>query len=384
MTPLVDWFTLVSAAARTVVTSRYPQNWNRLKFLVLFAFLWPIIRVVTGLALALDHVLYPDFKDVEIKRPLFIVGNLRTGSTLMFRTLAKDDESIAYFRMVDLFLPAISMKRAVSAVGRLDARLGGYGHRMMQRFDENFLVEYSRMHDTGFLKPEEDDFGLFLHLSSAAMFELFPMVQRFRRFLYVDQEMELTEQAQVMTYYRRLVQRQLYHVGAHKQFVSKNPLFSFKIEALKRTFPDAHFVTLVRTPVSTVVSTASLFHYVWHESGALPPGQLDMETIFDWCEAMYKHPQETLSTLPPERSVVVRYDELVADPGGTIRGVFQRFYLPVAASLESVFVEASTSQRAFKSGHKYSLDRWGVTEADIYARFHDVYQTYGFEKPAAA
>ena len=41
MTPVVDYFTLIGAALRTVLTAPWPQNWRRFKWLFIFAIIWP-------------------------------------------------------------------------------------------------------------------------------------------------------------------------------------------------------------------------------------------------------------------------------------------------------------------------------------------------------
>lgn len=381
MDPIIDWYYLLAAATRTVATSRWPQNWRRFKFLLLFLIVWPVLKAIAVPCLLLDHLLYPGFKKVQIREPLFIVGNLRTGSTLLYRTLALDTENVACFRMIDTFLPAITMKRAAAWLGRLDTALGGPGARWVRRFDETFLADWSRIHDTGFLKPEEDELALLLHLASGSMFELFPSVSRFRRLLFVDSEMGGSEQRKVMGYYENLVRRHLHHLGPHKRFVSKNPLFSGKLECLARTFPDARFICLVRSPASTVPSTASLFHFLWHESGALAPGTLDMDTVLELCDHFYRHPRLVLAELGPERAVTVRFDDLVADPSGTIRGIWRHFDLPITPGLELVLQESGERQRSWKSEHRYKGCIWGVSEQDLYHRFKDVYLAYDFPAP---
>ena len=330
------------------------------------------------------HGLIETFRKVEIREPLFIVGNLRTGSTLLYRTLARDEENFACFRMVDAFLPAITMKKAAAAIGRVDAWLGGYGARVVQALDDAFLSEYSRIHDTGFLKPEEDEFTLLLDLCSASMFELFPTVERFRRFFYLDQEMHPGERAKVMKRYKWLVKRQLYHLGPHKRFLSKNPLFSCKIDSLNRTFPDAKFICLVRNPVNTVLSTASLFHFVWHQTGALSPDEQDMDTIMEFCGAFYRYPQKKLTEFGPDRTLFVQFKDLVTDPGRTVRTIFDALHIPIPMSLVRVLADATPRQRKFKSKHKYTAESWGITEAEIYEAFEDVYESYGFDPPEAA
>lgn len=384
MTPVVDYFTLIAAATRTVLTAPWPQNWRRFKWLFIFAIIWPFLRLVSVITLLLDHVLYPGFRKQEIKEPLFIVGNLRTGSTLMYRTLAEDKENFAYFRMLDAFMPAISLKRAVAFIGRVDARLGGYGARVVQYLDNAFLDEYSRIHDTGFLKPEEDEFALLNYMCSASMYELFPMVRRFRRLFFVDQEMSAKEQDRVMQRYKKLVRRQLYFAGGDKRFLSKNPLFTNKLGVLRRTFPDARFACLVRHPVNTVLSTASLFHFVWHETGALAPNQKDMGTVLEFCRCFYNQPRKCLHDLGPDQLCVMQFDELVSNPGGAMRRMLNNFEFPVSEDLDEILAEIGNRQKRYKSKHSYSLDAWGVTESEIYEKFHDVYTEHNYARPESA
>jgi len=384
MTPVVDYFTLIGAALRTVLTAPWPQNWRRFKWLFIFAIIWPILRLSIVFFLALDHLIYPGFRKQKITRPLFIVGNLRTGSTLMYRTLAEASDDYACFRMLDAFMPAISMKRAVAFLGRVDAKLGGYGARVVKYLDEAFLDEYSRIHDTGFLKPEEDEFALLNYMCSAAMYELFPAVRRFRRLFYVDQEMSTGEQDRIMRRYMNMVKRQLYHAGGDKRFLSKNPLFTNKLGVLRRTFPDARFACLVRHPVNTVLSTASLFHFVWHETGALPPDQKDMGTVLEFCRCFYNQPRKCLHDLDSRQLCVLKFDDLVRDPGVAMRNMLNDFDFPISDNLDEILQAAGPKQKRYKSQHSYSLAAWGVTENEIYEQFQDVYAEHNYTRPEAA
>ena len=381
--PILDYFTLIAAAARTVITSGWPQNWRRFKFLFLFSVAWPLMKAVSLPCLMLDYVLYPGFAKLEVKEPLFIVGNWRTGSTMLYRTIARDEDNIACFTFLDAFLPAISMKRAWGVLQRLDARLGGLGARIGTKVDDLFLSEYSRIHPMGFMMPEEDEHALLVDLCSASMFELFPMVKRFRRLFFVDQEMPRIQREFVMQRYHKLVKRQLYHLGPHKRFISKNPLFTHKIQSLARHFPDAKFVHLVRNPVNTVVSTASLFHFVWHETGALPPGQQDMDTVLEFCHTGYQHAARCGAEIDVGRWVDVRFDDLVAKPGGTIRMLWDHFHWPVTPSLDVALSTAGARQKKWRNPHKYTAAQFGLSEAQIYNEFRYVYDEHDFPPPAA-
>ncbi len=380
--PFLDWFTLVTAAARTVFSSRWPQNWRRFKFLFLFTVLWPWLKLFAFPCLMLDYILYPGFHKIPVKEPLFIVGNWRTGSTMLYRNIARDTDNVACFTFLDALLPAICMKRAVARLQRIDRWLGGWGAKVGAKIDDLFLAEYSRIHPMGFMLPEEDEHALLVDLCSASMFELFPMVKRFRRLFFVDQEMPRLQREFVMQRYAKLVRRQLYHLGPHKRFVAKNPLFTHKIKSLATHFPDAKFVHLVRNPVNTVVSTASLFHFVWHETGALPPDQQDMDTVMEFCHEGYQHAARCGGELEDSRWVNVRFQEPIGDPEGTIRMLWERFGWPVNPNLADVLATASTRQKKWRNKHTYTPAQFGLTESGIYEDFRYVYDEYGFPPPA--
>ena len=63
---------------------------QRIKTLIGMLVLLPLIRLVTFLSMALDEVLFPAYRQQRIERPLFIIGNFRTGTTFLQRLMARD------------------------------------------------------------------------------------------------------------------------------------------------------------------------------------------------------------------------------------------------------------------------------------------------------
>ena len=79
--------------------------------IVLFIFIfYPFWQLSLRAAYLLDNLFYPDHQDQEIKEPVFIVGNFRSGTTFLHRLLNKDDQSTS-FSSWELYL-------APSVVGR--------------------------------------------------------------------------------------------------------------------------------------------------------------------------------------------------------------------------------------------------------------------------
>ena len=103
------------------------QRWRRLRFLLLFALVLPPVFVVSQLTLALDHLFFPGFRDVQVKRPLFIVGQPRTGTTYLYRTLARDTGCFTCFRFIDFLFPSIVLMRCAGFVAALDRAIDEHG-----------------------------------------------------------------------------------------------------------------------------------------------------------------------------------------------------------------------------------------------------------------
>jgi hypothetical protein len=80
---------------------------------------------------------------------------------------------------------------------------------------------------------------------------------------------------------------------------------------------------------------------------------------------------EARSRYPAAQFVDVEYDVFVADPVSTTRGIYEAFDLPwtteVASRVDVLDRESRTGGRRPK--HTYSLDDYGLTEADVIAAF---------------
>ena len=183
MSVLLDYLAALSGGLQTALKARGARRWRRLLYLSLYVVVLPPVWAAGVVALALDQLLYPGWKRQPLDRPLFVVGNHRTGSTFLHRLLAEDTALFACFRLYQLVLPAVVQKRFVSGLARLDAALGGGGARLVRWLDARWGNEYRKVHAMGINLPEEDEYLLFYRMASAALWETFPDVPRLRRML---------------------------------------------------------------------------------------------------------------------------------------------------------------------------------------------------------
>jgi hypothetical protein len=54
-----------------------------------------------AICMELDKVFFPRYRKTQIKNPVFIVGNARSGTTLFQRLLSADEDNFVYFKRRD-------------------------------------------------------------------------------------------------------------------------------------------------------------------------------------------------------------------------------------------------------------------------------------------
>ena len=372
---LADYTAMLADGLGTVLRVRGAQRWRRLGFLVLLLTFYPAWVAFSSLCLLLDPLIAPGVLDEPLPAPVFIVGNHRTGSTFLHRLLAVDEETFATAQLWDLLLPSLVQKRALMALGRLDTALGGAGRRLVDWADERWMNDYRQVHPMGIRLPEEDEFFLLYRLQSAALWECFPRVKRLRRLFWSDTEMTPTELDGALAFYRQMAQRHRRWKGG-ATWLSKNPLFSARISGLRRAFPDARFVVLVRDPRRVVPSTASLLHHALRGVGALSDAEQEMALVHEICDRFYDEPLAQLDGLPPERLAVVRYEELRADLVGTVEGFLTQLDVPVTPRLHEALV--ASTREGYRKTHSYQLEDWGLSEEGLKERYADVMAQYSY------
>jgi hypothetical protein len=75
----------------------------------------------------------------------------------------------------------------------------------------------------------------------------------------------------------------------------------------------------------------------------------------------------------PARFHDVRYDDLVADPVGTVEAIYQHFALPLtgaaADAIRSLAAASAPSRAGGESGHRYVLADFDLTGEEVDERF---------------
>ena len=336
------------------------------------------------LAFLLDELLFPGYRKVTVREPVFIVGTPRGGTTFLHRIMAKDTETFTTFQFWELLLaPSIIERKFWLALGRVDRAVGGWGRKAAVRLDAWLLKDFRKIHHLSLFEPEEDEW-LFMHiLSSVFLLFLFPYPDAFMHLIHFDEQMPAEDRRRMMAFHKRCVQRHLYVHGPEKRLLSKNPTFSAKVDSVNETYPDAKVICCVRTPYSAVPSLASLLTFLISQFNDARVMDSLHDVILETAGHLYRHPMERLPHWPEARHAFVIYDGLTGAPKACVEGLYRRLGFTLSPGYIETLAAEQKRARAYKSTHTYSLEEYGLTQEDIVENFHDVFTQYGFalERP---
>ncbi len=166
----------------------------------------------------LENLLYGhDLDQVKIEKPIFIIGCHRSGTTILYDTLAKHPD-LAYFTNASSFLPNTPI-----AIHNLGKMLG---------LDK---VEQERFIEDG------------INVSSSSPSEGIRIWENFLP-LRADFSLHLTdayENPQMEDYLKMTIKKHL-KLFNRSRFMNKNPDNSTRVRYIQKLFPDAFFIHIVR------------------------------------------------------------------------------------------------------------------------------------------
>ena len=214
--------------------------------------------------------------------------------------------------------------------------------------------------------------ALTIGLSSGVLEEAAP----YTRF---DAALTTPDKDRIMAFYRRCLQRHLHAHNAGKlQYLAKNPALTPKIDAVLRTFPDARIVLLVRSPFEMVPSFVNMMQFSYRVLGAPEESDALRDFVVDMARHWYTYALDRLDRAPQDNYIVVRYDDLVADPAGTVARIYDHFGFEIGPTYAQTLQAEAERARGYRSRHAYSLDGTGLTQEGIVSQFQDVFDRFGF------
>lgn len=345
---------------------------------------WPlfcVLQLLHWIGFALDEIFFRGWRRVEIRRPLFVVGPPRSGTTHLHHVLSLDEQTTTFRTWECLFGLSVTARMLLLALGRMDRFLGRPFGRAGGWIGRRFLAGMDDVHPFAMDAPEEDFLALLPAMQCFILVVVFPRADWLWRTARLDETADEGERESIMRFYKACVQKHMYVFGRDRRFLSKNASFSGMAESLLQTFPDARIVSTTRDPKKTVPSQLSAIEPGLAAVGfrRVPPVLRDR--LIDQLLFYYLH-LEALARSRPDRIAIIDNDELRENLEAVVGSAYRKLGLEMSAGFSRALAQADKRSRGFASGHKYTLEEYGLSESMIEQQFEPVYRQRAFG-PAA-
>jgi Sulfotransferase family len=325
-----------------------------------------VALLANRLRLVEDRRRHPAIEHEVIRRPLFIVGLPRTGSTLLHHLLAQDPCS----RVLQAWEVMFPSPPPEWSSYETDPRIRQAGRQL--RWLDRLAPEFKAIHPL----------GARLALECIAVMSHSFLSPRFHTTYHVPSYQEWLERQDLRPAYemhRRVLQHLQWRAPAER-WVLKAPSHLHSLDALCTTYPDAIVVQTHREPLVVLASVASLTAVL---QGAFTD-RLDLEEIGHevtrrWANGLERamHLRQS-GRVTGDRFYDVHYHDLLADPIAVIRRIYARFDIPFTEEAERRMRSHLIRNPQGKNGvHRYSLAMFGLDPAELTDRFKAYREHFG-------
>ena len=352
---------------------------KRAVILLFFFPIFTILKLSSWLGFAWDDIFYKEYKQQKLAQPVFIIGNPRSGTTFLHRLLAKDERNFSYIRMWEvIFAPSIAQRKLLWFFQKQDNALGGKLQGWLLDQEKKTWLS-NPIHKIGLLEPEEDESILFSMWETIFTSVVFPHPDLVRDYALFDKQMPLLRRRKIMKFYRSCLRRHLFARNSDKKFLSKNPTFSPKVASLYEFFPDAKIIYLVRNPLDTIPSIISWMTFQWKQFSDPAESYIYKDYMIELAKAWYEYPLERFAKAPEDSYEIIRYEDLAKAPKQIVTDLYEKFGFELTPEFEQILDEADQAARGYKSTHKYSLRKMGLSRKRILKTFAFVFKRFGFD-----
>ncbi len=372
-----DFHIYYQALAYTWAQKAWP---GRRRMLVRLLVIEPFLGLLQNFFLMLDYLFFPALWRQKVIAPVFIVGHARSGTTLIHRLMASDEERFSYFLYWEMFFPSLTLKKLVRAVGWLDERLLQSAlYRKLQAWDERTFAPFRHMHDMSLWNPEEDQFvmnGAFVTQQWALDLPLMHQIDLFHL-----AELAPGRRRRWLRFYKECVKRQLLYRGSGKTHLSKNPIMSGWVGGLLEAFPDARIVVMLRNPIQCIPSTLKLVEVSWAAKGWTREDYLPaLRTLTEISFESFDLPRESLAAHPTTPHIFVAYRDLTRAPRETVERVYEALGIELSSEFLDVLKVQEEKERSHASHFEYSIDDYEVGAPEIESRLASHYERYDWPR----
>lgn len=306
---------------------------------------------------------HPDILKTPIKRPLFILGLPRTGSTYLHNLLCQDP-TVRWLPLWEAYIPFPSPNpKTYTSDPRIKQTQDAFKNY------EFFTPESTAMHKYDANAPEECVW-LLQNDFACTSFSFLTQIPSYTAWL------EKQAMVPVYDYYRQQLQLLDWQM-ASERWVLKNPFHLGDLAALETTFPEAQFVQTHRDPARVLASYCRLIENL----RPVYSDHLDKSAIGQEMLKLLAHQVEqgmsARSSIANNRICDINFRNLVNDPIGTVQQIYTHFGYEMSQEMNNNLQQYISDNPRYKHGkYSYSLEEFDLDTHRVQEKFEGYIETF--------
>jgi hypothetical protein len=335
---------------------------------------WMLLNlwVSNSVGMLLDPIFFPSLRKKELRSPIVIVGNPRTGTTFLHRFMA-DKRLGAGMQLWRMIFPSLTLQLLLRPFTPLMEKVSP------ARFHA------AAAHKTSLTAIETDDPSTLFRFFDGFFLYGFILAWAEQDFLPMFEPEKRDTSRRDFDWFEAMWRRNLV-ARDHDRVLAKVFSLGLRLPAFLERFPDARILYMVRDPLEVVPSGMSLVTGViegrwgfWKRPEALRRRYIErlyaafLELSRRFCEDWES------GRVPRDKVYIVRYDRMMSDFEGVMGEILEFTGISPERKLLDEIHATGERQRGYKSEHKYDLARFGLDEARIRRDYAFFYRCFGLD-----
>lgn len=307
---------------------------------------------------------HPKILERPIKRPLFIIGLPRTGTTLLHNLLAQDPNS-RFLKCWEAFSPS-----PPPITGTADSYKRIFLTKAILGLKHYLAPAITTVKP---LRAENAEECIILLGHSFLSHRAFSIFLKNTQYLNWLKTQDLTTAYQ---YYYRILQLLQWNYP-HNHWILKAPEHLLNLGSLLNVFPDACLIQTHRDLMHSIPSSCSMlavFRSSYSDSVDLK--EIGQNTI-EWMSNAVNGALKVRQSHTPKQFLDIHYNDLVRDPIGTVHHIYTYFGYTCSNKMDRLMeIWLKKNSPPTKAAHRYSLSQFDLNSEEIYLKFKTYYRRF--------
>jgi len=326
------------------------------------------LRLIVFAGRLLDHLFFPGIRK-PLQNPILIVGNPRSGTTFLHRFLIKQGFGTGS-ELWQMIYPSITLQKIIKPILPIMEVISPARHHSTEA------------HKTSLSSIETDDVSLlFRFFDGFFLYGFFLSFDEDDLFDWVDPKLRDTSKRDFAWFESMWNRNMISNKG--DRYIGKLFSLSGNLPAFQQRFPDAKILYMIRDPLNMIPSGLSLVTGVLDKRYNF--WSLDEKIRSRFVERLYIalvellnrfHDDWTNERINKEKVLIVHFDSMMSHFETLMEEIMDFTDVEPSEELKQTIQITADNQRRYESGHRYNLEKFGLTEKRIQEDCEQIYRTF--------